>query len=124
MSSSLFNKGNQSPLERLFAASTCRGLRRAEQSAQKGSWETSVLTQLEKAVDDTHDSARFLDRARDVASQVRFANLASAEVRVSDVDRAAQMAQDLADRISDTRREGGEVIQLSAAKVNRLLAES
>ncbi len=126
MSSSYFDKGNPSAFERLFAASTCCGVKCQGSSAHTWCRETSVLAQLEKAVEDTHDSARFLDKARDAVSQVRFANQASAEVRVSDVDRAVQMAQDVADRIGSAghRAQRAQVIQFSAARFQRLLAGS
>lgn len=126
MSSSSFNQGNRSAFNRLCAASTCCGVKCEGASAHKWCQETSILAQLEKAVEDGHDSARLLNKALDVMSQVRFANQASAEVRVSDVDRAVQMAHDVADRIgsANQRAQRAQVIQFSAAKFQRLLAGS
>jgi transcription elongation GreA/GreB family factor len=81
-----------------------------------------VLARLEKAVDATNESAHVLDRARNAAEQVRFENQASAEARVSDVERVAQLAKAVADRIAEEKRASlAQASGFSASTIQRLL---
>ena len=129
MSDFSFDPSNPSAFERLIAASIRSGRSEASDVPEQGRLFDpqfgrggSVLARLEKAVDATNESAHVLDRARNAAEQVRFENQASAEARVSDVERVAQLAKAVADRIAEEKRASlAQASGFSASTIQRLL---